>query len=122
MVDPVHIAADGVFVAPMVADPADGIQADATVSVYTDVTNARTAAVTTTVRSDILDTQGRGVGTISTAQTLPVGSSLRVTQQIPLAKASLWSLDSPYLYRLRSTVSVSGEVVDRLTTNFGVRH
>jgi beta-galactosidase len=46
MVDPVHIAPEGVFVAPAVPDPGDGVQADATVTVATDVTNAGSAAVT----------------------------------------------------------------------------
>jgi len=122
MVDPVHISPDGVFVAPAVADPGEGIQADARVSVNTEVTNTGSGAVTATVHSEILDVQGRVVGAESTAQTLPVGASSSIAQQIPLAKASLWSLKNPYLYQLRSTISVSGEVVDRLTTNFGVRH
>ncbi len=123
MVDPVHISPDGVFVAPAVADPGEGIQEDAMVSVNTDVTNAGRTAVTATVRSEILDIHGRVVAAESTAQALPVGAEFeKSTQQIPLAKASLWSLKSPYLYQLRSTISVSGEVVDRLTTNFGVRH
>jgi beta-galactosidase len=39
-----------------------------------------------------------------------------------MAKATLWSTTNPYLYRLRSTVSVSGKIVDQVTTNFGVRH
>jgi hypothetical protein len=47
-VDPVHVAPDGVFVAPAVPDPGDGVQADATVTVTTDVINAGSAAVTDT--------------------------------------------------------------------------
>jgi beta-galactosidase len=45
-----------------------------------------------------------------------------VAQRLSLTKASLWSLDNPYLYQLRSTVSVAGKIVDRVTTTFGVRH
>ncbi len=122
MVDPVHIAPDGVFAAPVVADPGDGIQADATVAVSTDVANAGAAAVTATILSEILDAQGRLVAAQSTVQALPTGAGSKVTQQIPLAGASLWSLEKPYLYRLRSTVRVSGKVVDQVTTPFGVRH
>lgn len=122
MLDPVHIAPDGVFVALAVADPGDGIQADATVTVTTDVTNAGGAAVTATVLSEILDTNGRQVAAESTVQTHAAGAGSKATQHIPLARASLWSLENPYLYQLRSTISVSGKVVDRLTTNFGVRH
>jgi beta-galactosidase len=42
-VDPVHIAPDGVFVAPSVSDPGDGSSVDAVVAVNTDVTNTGSA-------------------------------------------------------------------------------
>ncbi len=121
IVNPVHIAPDGIFVAPTVADPGDGIQANATVMANTDVTNSSTVAVTATILSEILDAKGRLVAAESTVQSLPAEADSKVTQQIPLTKASLWSLENPYLYELRSTLSVSGKVVDRLTTRFGVR-
>ncbi|MGO9110350.1 MAG: beta-galactosidase GalA [Thermoguttaceae bacterium] len=121
IVDPVHTAPDGVFVAPAVADPGAGIQADATVTANTDVTNSGSAAVTATVLSEILDAKGRLLAVKSTNQTLPSGTDAEVTQQIPLTKASLWSLENPCLYQLRSTISVSGAVVDQVTTSFGVR-
>src|ERR1017187_1108648 len=45
MVDPVHIAPDGVFIAPAVANPGDGTQADTAVAVHTDVTNESSATI-----------------------------------------------------------------------------
>ena len=120
--DPVHITPDGVFVAPVVADPGDGIQADAAVTVNTDVTNSSNAAVTATVLSEILDAKCRVLAAESTDQTLPAGAGATVTQQIQLTKASLWSLENPCLHQLRSTISVSRKVVDQMTTSFGVRH
>ena len=122
MVDPVHIAPDGVFVAPVVADPGDGMRADATVVANTQVINSGTAAVTTTILSEILDDQGRLITTQSSVLALPAGADLKTTQRIPLAKVSLWSLENPCLYQLHSTISVSGQVVDQVTTRFGVRH
>lgn len=120
--DPIHITPDGVFVEPVVADPGNGVQADATVIVNTDVTNGSVISVTTTVLSEILDTKGRVLAAESTDQTLAAGVSAKVTQQILLTKASLWSLENPHLYQLRSTIKVSRKVVDQVTTNFGVRH
>jgi beta-galactosidase len=120
--DPVHIAPDGVFVEPVVTDPGDGIQADAVVTVNTDVTNSSAAAVTATVLSEILDAKGRLLTAESTAKTLSAGVSAKVTQQILLTRASLWSLENPCLYQLRSTIDVSRKVVDQMATNFGVRH
>jgi beta-galactosidase len=121
MLDPVHVAPDGVFVAPTVADPGDGIQADAMVIATTEVTNTGAVAVSATVLSEILDAQGQPVAAQSAALALPATAGSQATQQIPLAKARLWSLESPCLYQLRSTITVSGKVVDQLTTRFGVR-
>jgi beta-galactosidase len=120
--DPVHIAPDGVFVVPAVTDPGNGIGADAAVTANTDVTNSSGADVTATVLSEILDAKGRVRAAESTDQMLAAGANVKVTQQIPLTKASLWSLENPYLYQLRSTIKVSHKVVDQVTTSFGVRH
>lgn len=121
MVDPVHIVPDGVFVAPAVADAGNGMQADATVVANTEVVNSGATAVTTTILSEILDDKGRLIAAQSSVLALPAGADVKTTQQIPLAKAKLWSLENPYLYQLRSTISVSGKVVDQVTTSFGVR-
>jgi beta-galactosidase len=120
-VDPVHVAPDGVFVVPTVADPGDGVQADAAVAVNTDVKNAGAAAASTTVLSEILDREGKGVASAKSEQAVSAGSSAKATQSILLPQASLWSTDNPNLYQLRTTISVAGKTVDQLTTKFGVR-
>jgi len=120
-VDPVHIAPDGVFVAPTVSDPGDGQTADAAVAVTTDVTNSGPASVSAHVTSEILDAAGQIVATTSSAYEVGIGSSVKVRQQLPLAKASLWSPEHPTLYRLRSTIRVSNDIVDQVVTTFGVR-
>ena len=122
MLEPIHIAPDGLFVAPAVADPGGGIQADATVAAAIEVTNTSSAAVTASVMSEILDPKGRRVAVESTVQALPPGAGATVTQRLVLPKAGLWSLENPHLYQLRASISVSGKVVDQLTTSFGVRH
>ena len=121
MVDPVHIAPEGVFVAPAVADPGDSIQADATVTVQTDVTNESSAPVTAMVLSEILDADGKVICSEPATQSLAVGADTNVAQELSLSKAKLWSLENPCLYRLRSTISVSGKIVDQVATSFGVR-
>jgi len=120
-VDPVHIAPEGVFIAPTVADPGDGTQADTSVQVNTDIANTGSVVINATIVSEILDAQGQIVASASSAQEISTGASVKTSQKIPVAKAILWSPENPYLYRLRSTASVSGKVVDQVTTNFGVR-
>ncbi|MGD0904480.1 MAG: beta-galactosidase GalA [Terracidiphilus sp.] len=121
MLNPVHIAPCGVFAAPTVADPGDGRTADTTVAVTTDVTNESSVAVTATVMSEILNTNGKVIIVERAVQALAAGANAKVAQALSLSKASLWSLENPCLYRLRSTLSVSGKIVDQVTTAFGVR-
>jgi beta-galactosidase len=120
--DPVHIAPDGVFVAPSVEDPGQGDQADAVVAVQTEVTNTGSASVSAQVESEVLDDAGRVVATASSIYELGISSSVQVAQRLPLAAARLWSVERPYLYRLRSTVRLDDRVVDQVVTPFGVRH
>lgn len=121
-VDPVHISPDGVFVAPRLADPGDGSRADATAVVQTEIANTSTASGRIEVGSEILDADGRVVATATSVHDLGAGGRQRVTHEIAMPRASLWSPERPYLYRLRSTVSLGGKVVDQVTTTFGVRH
>jgi beta-galactosidase len=121
IVDPVHVAPEGIFVAPAVADPGNGIQTDATVAVHTDVTNETSAPVTAMVLSEILDADGKVILSAPATQSLAASADANVAQSLALPAANLWSPDKPYLYQLRSTISVSGRIVDQVTTSFGVR-
>ena len=121
-VDPVHIAPDGIFVVPTVTDPADGIHADALVQAKTEIANTGAAAVEVTIRSDILDAGGHALATDSSVQKLAAGARFTFSQSMPLPRASLWSPDTPYVYALRSAVTIAGKVVDQVSTAFGVRH
>jgi len=122
--DPVHIAPDGVFVMPHVQNPGDGTtaRADADIKINTDLANTSDAPSRVTIRSEILDAKGKVLAKKSSTQNLAAGANTKVTQSIPLPGTTLWSLETPYLYRLRSTVTVSRKIVDQVTTNFGVRH
>jgi beta-galactosidase len=119
--DPIHVAPDGVFVVPTVADPGDGVRADATVAVNTDVTNSSAVTATAAVLSEILDRTGKVVASTKSEKEISANNAAKITQQLALSKARLWSPESPTLYQLRTTVSVAGKAVDQLTTKFGVR-
>ncbi|PTY07113.1 beta-galactosidase [Opitutaceae bacterium EW11] len=121
-VEPVHLAPDGVFVAPSVADPGDGLNADAAIAVRTQVSNTSSASASVGVTSEILDAAGQVVGQAASVSELGIASCSNFVQSLPLARATLWSTQKPYLYRLRTTVKASGRVVDQVTTTFGVRH
>jgi beta-galactosidase len=121
IVDPVHVAPQGIFVAATVADPGDGIRADATVAVHTDLTNETSALVAPTVMSEILDADGKVILSASATQSLAAGADADVAETLSLPSAHLRSPEMPYLYKLRSTISAAGKIVDEVTTSFGVR-
>jgi beta-galactosidase len=55
------------------------------------------------------------------AQGIAANDEYEFAQQFAVNKPGLWSVHSPYLYKLRSTVKVGGQVVDEYETPFGIR-
>jgi beta-galactosidase len=121
IVDPVHIAPDGIFIQPLVENPDGDTCAEVKVSVNTNVGNQKGVDVGATLLSEILDASGKVVAAESSIGMIQTGGAQQYSQEIKLPNASLWSPQHPYLYRLRSTVFISGKIVDQITTNFGAR-
>jgi len=90
--DPVHIAPDGIFAAPAVGNPGDGVRADATVLAITEVTNSSAAPITATLQSEILDAAGQTVAAASSDRTLPAGDRPDQSQPLVAGKSVPLSL------------------------------
>ncbi len=113
---PVHVAEWGTFVATTSL-----VGSNATLTLQTDVTNQ--SGVTTangSVTSTIFDAGSNAVATIASVVSVPAGQDLIVTQTVTLT-ANLWSLQTPYLYNLVTTISNQNAVADVYNTPFGVR-
>jgi len=120
-VAPVHVAPWGVQVIADVGDPGDGVQADARLEITTTLANDTATTARATVLSEVL-APGRAVVTTSrSTRRLAAKGSVDIRQSLALAKASLWSCERPYLYSLRTSILLRGELVDQVTTDFGVR-
>jgi beta-galactosidase len=114
--NPVHVADWGTFVATTSL-----IGSNATITVQTDVTNQSGAATASgSLTSTILDASNHAVVSVTSAVSVPPGQDLIVTQSVALT-ANLWSLQTPYLYNLVTTVSNQNTVADIYNTPFGVR-
>lgn len=75
-----------------------------------------------TVVNTLLDASGKAVGSSSSAVKLPAGASRKaVSQSMTLKNPQLWSVERPYIYKVRTQVKVGGKVVDEYYTNTGVR-
>lgn len=122
IVDAVHVVPDGVFVAPSITTPGDGIEADAVVNVSTQVANTGASSLEASVVSEILDADGTRLARDSAVLAVSAGASLDSTRSMALPRARLWNPETPYLYTLRCSIAVAGRIVDQVTTSFGVRH
>jgi beta-galactosidase len=113
---PLHVAHWGTYVTtPSVSDD------QATVSVKTDLVNRSDKPAEVTLRSSILDREGRVVGTADLAASIPPNGTQTVPTTLNVTHPRRWDIDDPYLYTLVSEIKARGEVVDRYTTLFGIR-
>jgi beta-galactosidase len=112
----VHVAQWGTFVTcPQVQS------SSAVVEVRTRVANLRAAAAQCTLSTAILDAGGLAVATLETPQAVAAGDCGEFVQQLTVADPKLWSVDQPYLYRVRSTLRDAENAVDVYDTPFGIR-
>lgn len=107
----------GVQITTPVADPSSS-RADVSVS----IANLGTQTAQVATRVTAVDPHGRAVATSQIAAT-PVQAAATgvVSAQLTIDRALLWSPRSPSLYTAEVELLVGGEVVDTVTTTFGIR-
>lgn len=120
-VAPTHVVPWGVHVVAKVNNPGNGIRADARLQITATVANDAATADRATVLSEVINADGEVLTTKRTTHRLAAKGSFHFRQLLALSEANLWSCEHPYLYRLRTSVLVSGKTVDQVTTDFGVR-
>ena len=120
-VAPVHVSPCGVHLVTRLNNVRDGAKADSVLQITTTLANDGVAPDRATVLSEVLDADGKVVATARMPHRLGAGCCFDFAQALKLRGANLWSCDRPYLYRLRTSVLASGETVDQVTTDFGVR-
>jgi hypothetical protein len=99
-----------------------GTAAAPTVYAVTTVKNDAAAAKSVTVNLTLLDATGSSVGTATGNATVAANGSSDVTLTTgAVASPSLWSPSTPYLYSLRTVVSVDGAMVDSVVEKVGLR-
>lgn len=99
-------------------------QLSATVTVETVVTNEDlTGEQSVQVLTTLVDRNGKIVASseATPAQVLRAGTDMIIRQRLLVANPIRWSLENPYLYRVRSQVQVAGRVTDQVSTRFGIR-
>jgi beta-galactosidase len=115
--DPVHVDHWGTFVTSDVEGP------NAIVTARTTVRNDLDSTVKCQVVSTVVDADGKTiVEGKSVVLTVAARSQSEIGQALRVPHVNLWSLDTPYMYKLLTTVQVGGQVTDSgYQTPFGVR-
>ena len=84
--------------------------------------NAQTNAANAKVAWEILDPQGKTAARAEQSQELkPWGAESGFAGKQQVSTPALWSPESPNLYKVITTVTSGGKVVDRVETEFGIR-
>jgi beta-galactosidase len=114
--DELHVAHWGTYVTTPEVNP-DA----ATIQVETTVENASTNDEPFSLESQILTPDGRAVASLSTSGSISSYTNQLVVQRFTLPHPQLWTLESPKLYSVRNRLSANSNLVDEVTTPFGIR-
>ena len=96
-------------------------EANASVSIKTTLKNEYKTEKNIKLVSKIVDKNGNVLDVQTSAQSVAAFEQVEIVQLGSINKPSLWSPESPYLYKVLTEVSENGNVVDNYETTFGVR-
>jgi len=89
---------------------------DVSVNVMNDLSKMQVV----TVRNTVVDASGKIVASKSSIMNAVKGKSVS-EQKLTLNNPHLWSVDDPYIYKVKTELIVKGKVIDGIITNVGVR-
>ncbi|MDN4502837.1 beta-galactosidase GalA [Alteromonadaceae bacterium BrNp21-10] len=123
-VQPVHVEHNGTFIKTGVVGDTAHIRVDT--EVVNQLENSaieQLAAKKVISQQTIFDAQGNQVNTVvNDAILLATGDSAKVTSDLKVNNAHLWSLEDPYLYTLHTSLrDEQGQLLDNYVTRFGIR-
>jgi len=114
-----HVALWGTYITSEVVRA--GGRTGAEITVETTLANEQDEATDYDLVSTVVDAQGREVGAVESRRSIGAWGQDVVTQKLTIEDALLWSLESPNLYTMVSTVNRAGCRTDCYETTFGIR-
>lgn len=94
---------------------------DFTTLIDTEIVNRYNADKEITVASEIVDDLGNTVACVQSTMKVSAREKVTFQQKADIQAVRRWSIETPVLYTVKTTVSVDGEVTDTYDTNFGYR-
>ncbi len=93
----------------------------ATVHIETTIENHSAAERKFTLQSDIFSPDGKISGSVSTSVSAPANSSQTLSQDVKVPQPQRWSVESPSLYTVKSSLTSGEAAIDETATPFGIR-
>lgn len=115
-VDPLHVDHWGVGVTTPSVSPQE-----ATVEVSVDVRNQDAEQREFVVQTRLLDDQDRELASLESSSTAAAGGVNNAKHTFTVDNPQLWDLDHRHLYTAVTSVLADGEVLDEVSTPFGIR-
>ncbi len=120
--DPLHVAPWGTFVTSSLPEPGAGRNVSpAKVQIETTLANDGSSSADATLVSRVMDDHDHVVATASMPVSVPANVRKDFTQRVTVEKPELWSIETPRMYHLVSTIERNGQPVDSVRTPFGIR-
>ncbi|GEL10534.1 Glycosyl hydrolases family 2, TIM barrel domain [Flavobacterium glycines] len=96
---------------------------NAKVNITVEVKNHGSKTRTVYVVSTLFDKEGKNFGSFHNKVVLSAGETKEISQKFnEIKNPNLWSPDSPYLYRLSTTIlGKKDSILDKITTPYGIR-
>ena len=111
-----HIETDGTFVTSALKNK------DATVTARATLINEGKSPRSFSILQEILDADGKKIASAQLSNLkLSSYETKEFSSEMQVANAKLWSLETPYLHKLVTTVKQGDITVDRYETSFGIR-
>jgi hypothetical protein len=114
--NPVHIDLWGVYCTSKVEKNDQGM-----VNVTTSVKNTTGNQTSVLVEQELLSADNKVIAKASNKLVVPATKVLDMSQTLVVKKAELWSIEKPYLYQLVTKIYEGGQVIDKTSTNVGIR-
>jgi len=111
-----HVAPNGIFVTTeMIGDKAE-------LTVRTKVENQYAKYSTFTIEQSLINADNQQVVSTKLENVILKGNLQNTWyQKIYVDKPTLWSLENPYLYKLKTSIISDGKIMDSNTTTLGIR-
>ena len=117
--DPIHVARWGTSVTSDIKQ--EGDKTSAKLTIETIIENQQDNDTECEIISTIIDPDGNEVAKTKSKKSIQSWGSEETTQKVKVNDARIWSLDSPNLYKMVTTIKQGNKIVDTYETTFGIR-